>query len=79
MEGSGERMALVGAACDEVEAGIWQDILERDGITVYIRYTSPLSAFGVPPMPGSIQVFVPAGDERRARWLLGDRVDSART
>ena len=79
MDNSGQRMVLIGAVNDEVEAGIWRDILERDGVVVFIRHTTPLSPFGVPPMPGSIQVFVPAADEKRARWLLGDRADTART
>jgi hypothetical protein len=62
------------AARDELEAGIWRDILERDGIAVHVQSTDPMSTFGVPPAPGSLRLFVQPADERRARWLLGERI-----
>jgi len=64
------------AARDELEAGIWRDILERDGIAVHFTSTDPMSSLGAPPAPGSLRLFVPAADERRARWLLGERIRS---
>lgn len=67
-----DRLVLIGVARDELEANIWRDLLEQEGIAVYMRSADPLASFGVPPMPGSLQVFVQAQHERKARWLLGD-------
>jgi hypothetical protein len=69
-----DRIIPLTAARDELEAGIWRDILERDGIGVYVKTRDPMASFGVPPAPGSLQLFVSAADERRARWLLGERI-----
>src|SRR5439155_828790 len=33
-----------------------------------------MASFGMPPAPGSIRLFVQAGDEKRARWLPGEAV-----
>jgi hypothetical protein len=74
---NGDRLVTLGAARDELEAGIWRDLLERDGIPVYVKSADPMSSFGVPPAPGSLRVFVHAADEKRARWLLGERIRSA--
>ena len=72
-----DRLVLLTSARDELEAGIWRDVLERDGIAVYIKSGDPMASFGMPPAPGSIRLFVQAGDEKRARWLLGEAVRSA--
>jgi len=72
-----EEPVLLATARDELEAGIWRDVLERDGIAVYIKSGDPLASFGMPPAPGSIRLFVHAGDEKRARWLLGEATRSA--
>jgi hypothetical protein len=76
MGGKPESLALIGVAQDEIEAGIWRDVLAREGIAVFVRSADPLSSFGATPFPGSLRVFVTAGDERRARWLLGDLKDA---
>jgi len=73
----GDRLVLLATARDELEAGIWRDVLERDGVAVYIKSGDPMASFGVPPAPGSIRLFVQAGDEKRARWLLGEAIHSA--
>jgi len=73
MGGNKERLVMIGVAHDEVEASIWRDVLEREGVAVFVKSADPLSPFGVPPPPGSLQLFVRSQDERRARWLLGDR------
>ena len=72
-----DRLVLLTSARDELEAGIWRDVLERDGIAVYVKSGDPMASFGMPPAPGSIRLFVQAGDEKRARWLLGEAVRSA--
>ncbi len=72
MGGNPDRLVLIGVAYDEIEANIWRDVLEKDGISVLVRSADPLSSFGVAPRPGSLQVFVRAANETRARWLLGE-------
>jgi Putative prokaryotic signal transducing protein len=74
---NGDRIVLLATARDELEAGIWRDVLERDSIAVYIKSGDPMSSFGMPPAPGSIRLFVQAADEKRARWLLGESIRSA--
>ncbi len=77
MKENGDRIVLLTSARDELEAGIWRDVLERDGIAVCIKSGDPMASFGMPPAPGSMRLFVQAGDEKRARWLLGEAVRSA--
>lgn len=72
-----DRLIPIATARDELEAGIWRDVLERDGIAVYVKSGDPMSSFGMPPAPGSLRVFVQVDDEKRARWLLGERIRSA--
>ncbi len=72
-----DRLIPIATARDELEAGIWRDVLERDGIAVYVKSGDPMSSFGMPPAPDSLRVFVQADDEKRARWLLGERIRSA--
>ncbi len=72
MAANSDRLVMIGVAHDEVEASIWRDALEREGVAVYVKSADPLSSFGLPPLPGSLQVFVLARDEKRARWILGD-------
>lgn len=69
----GDRLVLIGVAHDQVEAGIWRDALEQEGIAVYIKSADALVPFGVAPPPGSLEVYVSARDEKRARWALGDQ------
>lgn len=77
MAANSDRLVKIGVAHDEVEASIWRDALEREGIAVYMKSADPLSSFGVAPLPGSLELFVLAQDEKRARWILGDLKASA--
>jgi hypothetical protein len=62
----------VAAAHDEVEAGVLRHALEQEGIAAFIKNADPLGSFGIASaLPYSLEVFVSARDERRARWLLG--------
>ncbi len=72
MDNNSDYLVMIGVAREEVEASVWRDSLEREGVPVYLKSSDPLSAFGVTPPPGSVQVFVLAQDEKRARWTLGD-------
>jgi hypothetical protein len=70
-EGS-ERLVLLGTARDEIEANVWRDVLAREDIPSHIKRSDPLSVLGAVPAPSSLEVYVQARDEKRARWLLGD-------
>jgi hypothetical protein len=66
------RLVKVATARDEVEAGVFRDALEQEGIAVHLKNVDPMGSFGVPSfLPYSLELFVLARDERRARWLLG--------
>jgi len=66
------RLVKIGVAHDELEANVWKDALEQDGITPYVKSLDPLTPFGVAPsLPASFEVYVLAQDEKRARWILG--------
>lgn len=70
------RLVKIGAARDEVEAAIWRDALEQDGIAVFVRNVDTLSAagyVGASMLPYSLELYVRAADARRARWILGLR------
>lgn len=75
MAGKGERLVLIAVARDEIEANVWRDLLAQEGIAVYVKSVDPLASFGLPPMPGSVHVFVQAQHEKKARWLLGDATE----
>ena len=69
---SSDRLIRLAVAHDEVEAHVWQDALEQDGITPYVKNLDPLTPFGVATsLPASFEVYVLAPDEKRARWILG--------
>ena len=66
------RLVKIAVAHDELEANVWKDALEQDGITPYVKSLDPLTPFGVAPsLPASFEVYVLAQDEKRARWILG--------
>ena len=77
MATSDDRLVLLAVAHDEVEARIWQDVLEAEGIGVFVKSRDALASFGVSHLPGTLEVFVQARDEKRARWLLGDKAGPA--
>jgi hypothetical protein len=57
-----DRLVLLAVAHDQVEASIWQDVLEpRDRRLRESR--DALATFGVSPLPGTLEVYVQARDE----------------
>ncbi|MCH8345858.1 MAG: hypothetical protein IIC87_02890, partial [Chloroflexi bacterium] len=45
----------------------------QEGITPYIKNLDPLTPLGVAPtLPSSLELYVLAPDEKRARWVLGE-------
>jgi len=72
-----DRLVKIAVAHDEVEANVWKDALEQDGIMPYVKSLDPLTPFGVAPsLPASFEVYVLREDEKRARWILGQLQDS---
>ena len=68
-----DRLVKIAVAHDEVEASVWKDALEQEGITPYVKSLDPLTPFGVAPaLPSSFEVYVLSRDEKRARWVLGE-------
>ena len=70
------RLVKIAVARDEVEAAIWRDALEQDGIAAFVRNVDTLSVaqyVGASALPYSFEVYVRAADARRARWILGLR------
>ncbi len=66
------RLVKIAVAHDELEANVWKDALQQDGITPFVKSLDPLMPFGVAPsLPASLEVYVLAPDEKRARWILG--------
>jgi hypothetical protein len=72
-----DRLILLAVAHDQVEASIWQDVLKAEGIGVFVKSRDALATFGVSPLPGTLEVYVQARDERRARWVLGEKAGPA--
>jgi len=70
------RLVKIAVARDEVEAAIWRDALEQDGIAAFVRNVDTLTVaqyVGTSPLPYSLEMYVRAADARRARWILGLR------
>jgi hypothetical protein len=66
------RLVMIAVAHDELEANVFKDVLEQDGVMPYVKSLDPLTPFGVAPsLPASFEVYVLAQDEKRARWILG--------
>lgn len=76
MAATKRRLVLLGVAANELEANVWRDILQADGIPSFVKNTDPFASFGVTPPPGSLELWVDSDDEQRARWLLGERVEA---
>jgi hypothetical protein len=72
MADNDDSLVLIGVAENELEANVWRDVLQKDGIGAFIKGNNPLSALGATPGLTTYNVFVQAGDEQRARWILGE-------
>jgi hypothetical protein len=69
-------LVLLSVASSEVEATIWRDALEQEGITPFIRNRDPLAPLGIPVIFDKYEVFVLQRDEKRARWIIGETVEA---
>jgi len=69
------RLVKIGVARNEMEAAMWRDALEQDGIAAFVRNVDTLSIaqYSASMLPYSFEVYVRAADAQRARWILGLR------
>lgn len=65
-----EKLVKIAEAQDLMEANVWKDALEQEGIQPYVKSLDVLKPFGVAPS-GGFEVYVLAKDEKRARWVIG--------
>jgi hypothetical protein len=65
-------LILIAISHSEIEATIWRDALEQEGIRPFVRNRDALAAIGIPMPHPTIEVFVLAQDEKRARWVIGE-------
>jgi hypothetical protein len=72
-----ERLVMIAVASTEVEANIFRDVLAQEGISTFVKSADPLASIGATPIIGGLQVYVQAGDEKRARWVLGEAAPGA--
>ncbi len=71
-----DKLVLLAVASSEVEATIWRDALEQDGIRSFVRNRDPLAPVGMPMFFDKFEVFVLERDEKRARWVIGEAVEA---
>jgi hypothetical protein len=69
-------LVLLAVASSELEATIWRDALEQEGIRPFVRNRDPLAPAGIPFLFDKFEVFVLQRDERRARWIIGEVVEA---
>lgn len=72
-----DHLVLLAVAHDEIEASIWKDLLETEGIGVFMKRTDALPPFYLPSLTGTLEVYVQTRDEKRARWVLGENAAPA--
>jgi len=77
---SRENVVVLGIVDGDLEANIWVDMLDREGIPAMIRQNDALRGrFQTAPLPYSTEVLVKDSDLEHARVVVGlDRPDSAR-
>ena len=69
-----DESVLLAVASSEVEAQIWRDALEQEGIHPFIRNRAPLAYLGSDALFATYDVFVLARDLKRAQWIIGEGV-----
>ena len=70
-----DELVRLAIASDEIEAHIWRDALEQEGIRPLVRSRSPIASMGGGALFETFEVLVLARDEKRARWIIGEAVE----
>jgi hypothetical protein len=63
---------LLAVASSELEAQIWRDALEQEGIRPFVKKRSPLPYLGADALFATYEVFVMRRDFKRAQWVIGE-------
>jgi hypothetical protein len=69
-----DKLIRLAIASDEIEATIWRDALQQEGILPLVRSRSPLTPLGGGALFETFELMVLARDEKRARWIIGEAV-----
>ena len=72
-----DELVLIAISHSEIEATIWRDALEQEGVPAFVRNRDPLAALGVPTPFPTLELYVVGRDEKRARWVIGEAVEPA--
>jgi hypothetical protein len=70
-----DESVLLATASSELEAQIWRDALEQEGIVPFVKKRSPLPYLGSDALFATFEVFVLGRDLKRAQWVIGEGVD----
>ena len=70
-----DESVLLAVASSEIEAQIWRDALEQEGIRPFIRNRAPLAYLGSDAFFATYEVFVLARALPRAQWIIGEGVE----
>ena len=70
-----DESVLLAVASSEIEAQIWRDALEQEGIHPFIRNRAPLAYLGSDAFFATYEVFVLSRDLQRAQWIIGEGVE----
>jgi hypothetical protein len=70
-----DELVRLAIASDEIEANIWRDALEQEGIRPLVRSRSPIASMGGGAIFETFEVLVLGRDEKRARWVLGEAME----
>ena len=73
--GRSDELVRLGVASDEIEAYIWRDALEQEGIKPLVRSRNPISSLGGGALFETWEVLVLGRDEKRARWVIGEMAE----
>ena len=70
-----DKSTLLAVASSELEAQIWRDALEQEGIRPFVKKRAPLPYLGADALFATYEVFVLGRDLKRARWVIGEGVE----
>lgn len=71
-----DESVLLATASSELEAQIWRDALEQEGIVPFVKKRAPLPYLGADALFATFEVFVLGRDLKRAQWIIGEGVEA---
>ena len=70
-----DETVLLSVAASEIEAQIWRDALEQEGIRPFVKKRAPLPYLGSDALFATYEIFVLGRDLKRAQWIIGDGME----